>query len=369
MGKHAKEPWQLRQPGGPGTTVYMRFSFGGRQHELSTGARDFAEAKKAAPHRYAETVSGRRAPRPIAEAFDKLVARWIAEYEKDHAAGTAETVTMYAHAHWLPYFGDLSHVTKESVSDYTRERLTHVTRATVRKELSALRRFAAWAGLDVEIPGLPRHGFPGRRHKQARKPKALVLSPKQIEKIIAAMPERDGDAWVRPFFRVLWETGLRQSTVFALEVPKHYKRGAASLFIGRDIDKAHAERDLPLSPAAREALDAASPDVGRIFPAFDLRTPLRRACTKAKTPQISPYDLRHARLSAWANAGGPLTGVQYAAGHASLATTARYVQANRDAALRVILGGLLGGAAPEKLSHGQGRSRNQQKTRGAKGGT
>jgi integrase len=252
----------------------------------------------------------------------------------------------------------------------------------VRKELSALRQFCDWSGIDVEIPGLPKHGHPGKRAKNARKPKAHILDPAQIEKVLAALPQqglrRQGDTstlpWVRDFFIVLWETGLRQSTLFALETPRHYKPGSSVLFISRDIDKAHDERELDLSLPAREALDRCVPAVGRIFPKFSPREPLAKACAVAEVPLISPYDIRHSRLTSWANTPGlPLAGVSYLAGHRSLATTAKYVQSQREAARLVVLGaqlgGLLGGVAQTSLPSGRRDSRKWQKQRGAKGGT
>ena len=59
-------------------------------------------------------------------------------------------------------------------------------------------------------------------------------------------------------WRVLWETGLRSSTVVALEAPRDYRRGSRELFLPREGDKAHDERVVPLTPAARKALDDAA---------------------------------------------------------------------------------------------------------------
>ena len=260
------------------------------------------------------------------------VATFLVEYKKDHAAKTADMVEMYARAHWIPFFGSLSGITKASAKDYARTRLTKATRVTVRKELSALRQFADFSGLDVEVAGLPKHGHPGRRHKYARKAKAIVLEPEKMERLLAVIAHRD-------FFRVLWETGLRQSTVFRLSVPRHWRKGSPVLFISRDIDKAGTEGELDLTPAAIEALENAAPSHGVIFEKFDLRAPLRAACTLAGLPQISPYDIRHSRLTSWANQPGiTLPGFMGAARHTSLATSARYVQAQREQTRQVILG-------------------------------
>lgn len=337
MGRRA-QGWTLRKIG---QTYYVRFSHERRQRELSCGTGDRGEATKVAATRYAETISGRRAAREVAGDIIERIAAWLVEYRKDHAPKTADMAEMYARAHWLPYFGDLAHLTTESVEDYTRERLTRATRVTVRKELSALRKFAGWARLGIDVPGLPKHGHPGKRHPHARKEAATVVDPAIVERLLRAMPERNKlGKPVRAFFRVLWETGLRQSTVFGLTVPKHWKPGQTFLFITRDIDKAHAEGELDLTPKAIAALRRVAPEVGHIFPRLSPREPLRDACIKVGLPVIGPYDVRHSRFTLWANRPGvSLGGVMGAARHTSLATTARYVHAQREATRRVILGG------------------------------
>lgn len=332
MGRRA-EGWKLRTKG---DTLFVRFRHEGRRYDRSTGTGDPVTAAREAARIYAETVSGRVVRR--SGRLDEMFADWLAEYEKAHAKGTAATVTGYVRAALLPFFEEPGRITKESALDYARARLTQATRSTVRKELSALRQFVSWAGLDVEIPGLPRHGHPGKRSPNARKRRATVLTPDQVERLLRALPERGErhKAHVRAFFRVLWETALRESTVFALEAPLHYRKGAKRLFVTREIDKAFDERHLALTPAARKALDLVVPEVGRLFTPFDLRGPLRAACIAAKLPRISPYDLRHSRITSWANSGAPLTGVMHLAGHASLATTARYVVSDELAADAVL---------------------------------
>lgn len=344
MGRRA-EGWALRRPD-PEGPFYVRFTHQGRQREYSTGTRDSSEAAQRAAEKYAEIVLGRRAARRVDGELDKLVADFLDEYGKNHAPGTVDNAEDYFRAHIIPHFRELSRVTEANVHSYARNRLAQVTRVTVRKELSALRQFVTWAELVVPVPGLPKHGFPGKRAVNARKHKAKILSESQVESILGEMP-RSGERkshLVRPFFRVFWETALRPITIFRLRAPLHYHKGANALLITRDIDKAFDERDLPLSVKAREELDEVCPTEGIIFPSFDLREPFAKACRLAGVQGASVYDLRHSRLTLWANRPGvPLPGVSYAAGHKSLATTARYVQGQREAAEMVILGGVAGG--------------------------
>jgi integrase len=272
-------------------------------------------------------------------------------------------VTMYAVAHWIPFFRSASRFTSPMIDAYRRMRLGKVTRSTTRKELSGLRLFAEWwaehGGPRVEVASLPKQGLPGKRAKNARKPKALVLMPAQVERVLRELPVRNKlGAPVRDLFRVLWETGLRESTVFALEVPTHFKPRARELLITREIDKTaeSGERRLDITAACSKALTRIAPESGRIFTRLHLRDPLKSACVAAGLPVVSPYDLRHSRFSAWANAGGPLAGVQYLAGHASISTTARYIQPGRDAA-RAVLGVTSGGSRRLKRGRKKGHNR------------
>jgi integrase len=113
------------------------------------------------------------------------------------------------------------------------------------------------------------------------------------------MPERSRRTgeWVRPLFTVLWETGLRESTILRLRTPEHYKRGARRLFISEDIDKARYKRSLPLTDAARKALDRVCPrKPGVLFAGVDedsLRYSIEGAAKAASIERhVSTYDIR-----------------------------------------------------------------------------
>ena len=278
---------------------------------------------------------------------------FLADYEVDHAGGTNVSVTLYARSHLLPFFGSFDRFTPASYGDYMRERIRQVTRTTVRKELSALRMFVAWCAEHGTVlplvPPLPKAGHPGVRHAQGRKHASTAWSPATVKRLLMAMPERSRrGAFVRPFFTLLWETGLRESTVRKLRTPDHYKRGDAHLFITRDIDKAHFERRVPLTAEAREALDRICPkkptkdETGKgeiLFPGVpkSLRGPIETAARAAGiVGAIAAYDLRHSRASQLANAGAPLAGVAHILGHKHISTTAIYVKSSDAAALAAL---------------------------------
>lgn len=292
-------------------------------------------------------MSGRQSARSaVSTDLDKAFAAWLADYEMNHTPGTAETVTDYVRAHFVPFFRSFDRFTPLSYGEYMRQRIQKVTRASLRKELSALRQFRAWCeeqgvtGL-APIPSLPKAGHPGKRAKNARRRMATILSPAEIARILLAMPERSRrtGAFVRPFFDVLWETGLRPySTVLKLEAPLHYKRGGSTLFISREIDKARYEREIPITAEAQAALERVCPKSGT-GKLFEVDTPenmedsLAAAVAAAGIDKpISIYDFRHSRISYLANSGAPLAGVARLVGHKHVSTTALYVQANNAAA-------------------------------------
>jgi integrase len=124
-----------------------------------------------------------------------------------------------------------------------------------------------------------------------------------------------------------------------LSVPENYVRGSSLLVITEAIDKARFGREVPLTPRAREALDAVAPRAGVIFGRHDYRPQLAKAAAKVLPPErartFTAYDLRHARATQWAE-GGNLVGVAYLLGHKQVTTTNRYARPNEAAAKRVL---------------------------------
>jgi integrase len=341
--------WKLVLP--PGRTIYaVRFRWQGVRHFKGTGKSDPGEAAIEAARIYSDTVSGRETALPVSADLEETVAAFLAHYGTLHAEGTTETAEMYFAAHVIPFFRSLERFTAAGFGDYTAARIGQVTRVTLRKELSVLRQFREWLikrGIVLpEVPRIPKDGNPGRRAPNARKQKATIIRPAEVKKILAAMPDRSRrtGAWVRPLFTVLWETGLRPSTVLRLQAGLHYKRGSSRLFISREIDKEGFERHVPLSQPARKALDKVFPKSGT-GPLFDaaedsLRFSLEAALKAAgmEDRPIGVYDFKHSRISLDANAGLPLAGIAHMVGHTDVSTTALYVTTGEDAARAVLRG-------------------------------
>ncbi|HZS38609.1 MAG TPA: site-specific integrase [Polyangia bacterium] len=352
------EGWK-RYRNTPDGNWIVRFTHGGRRYNISTGKSDPGEASVTAAIIYTQVTSGRwkkrqsiaarRSPRPL----DELAAEWLADIEATLDSTTIAQYGIYVTAHWTPFFTSLSTITSETVEDYTRHRLRRVRRKTVLKELSALRGFLNWCKTKdlvgelpvIESPPKTSVGTPdtSRPHKN----RFLVLTKDEINAVIAHLPE-----WrsapraprkypVRSRFVVAWETALRPETLDKLCAPEDYTRGAGSLVLRDEIDKARFGRRLPLTKHARVALDAVCPEIGLIFGRHDHRNVLRAAARAAELPpekadRISPYDFRHSRLTYLAENSTNLAGIAYLAGHKNVSTTNKYIRPTERAAELVL---------------------------------
>jgi integrase len=343
------EGWTLRKHG---QRFYVRFTCEGERVELATGSGDPEEAARRAATIYAEYVSGERARRLKASdpsaPISAVAAYWLADVEHELDPGTVGTMLVYVR-HFEAYFCTMGGLTDAACARYGRDRLAHVKRQTVRKELSALRRFLRWCseqGVLSRSPTLPALSgrSPGTTFSQRRRSRATPIAPEEAEAIIELLPPWSASKTGEPFavrarFRVAWETALRPGTLDLLSVPENYVAGNRVLVISDEIDKVRFGREVPLTPKARDALDAVLPPVGVIFGGHNYRAQLAKAAAKVLPPErartFTAYDLRHARATQWAE-GGNLVGVAYLLGHKQVTTTNKYARPNQAAAKRVL---------------------------------
>lgn len=314
-------------------TYYIRFTLDGERYDLSLGTRDKAAAYREAPKVYARYVArGPVQPNGLTSGATIVDAgaEWLASVGSALDPLTVETYERYLTV-FERYFGTIDQIPKRAEA-FMYDRLKKVGRETVKKELSGLRGLVRHALGDAAartVPTPPRTAV----GKVVFDRRVTELDPKVTRKVLAALK---GPA--REYFTVLYETGLRPATLYELRVPDHYTPGAKSLRITDEIDKARFGRDLPLTPAARRALDLACPDgPGLIFGQHDYRYPLEKACALVAASRCTPYDLRHAFGTHMVERSNNLPGVAYLMGHRNTGTTsARYVHPSRRAALDVL---------------------------------
>jgi integrase len=363
-----KCPWTVRKP--PGNKNYhVRFSHLGQRFEPSTGTSDPVEAKKRAPEIYADVISGRRkvrqaiASNPAAQ-IDQLGASWLAAIEHTIDPKTFETYLVYVR-HFNTFFRTLGNVSSATVAQYGPHRLGHALRPTVKKEQSALRGFLGWCKTQAHlseapvVPPLPKKAV-GTPFKLRRRQAATQLEPAEILAILERLPEWSESKKVKRFpirarFVLQYEQGMRPEMLDVLEVPKHYTKGSSLLKIETGGDKNRWERELPLTDKARAALDSVCPKKGVIFGVHDYRDALRKAAKgvlpKEKAERITAEDLRHSRLTEWAETGN-LPGAAYLAGHTRISTIDKYAKPGRRAAERLL--GLNGTRRDVRIGGGAG---------------
>lgn len=319
--------WRLRKRG---DTYSVRFRVGSERFEIATGARDLVGATRRAEAIYADAIAGRLKERTrfrlaADTPLEEVAALWLADMEAEVDAETVGLWKSYVRAHWRQHFGRLVDLTESNMAAYGRARLRAVLAVTARKELSALRRFVRWLAEQEHVSAPPvvpslAKGAIGTRFEKRRRGQPTEISAEEARAIVAALPERSRKHGhiVRARFVVAYETALRPATLDALSVPEHYRRGADALRIAAEIDKARYGRQVPLSPAARAALDAVCPERGLLFGRHDHRDQLERAARRVldetRAATFTAYDLRHCRLTELAETGN-VTGAAYLAGH------------------------------------------------------
>ncbi len=281
--------------------------------------------------------------------LDALAAVWLADIEGEVDPLTLELWKLYTRAHWQPYFDTAAQLTEPMIASYSRARLRVVLAATVRKELSALRRLLAWCvemgvmSRAPAVPSVPRSAV-GTPHPKRRRGDPTPLSPEESRAIVDLLPEwskpRLGARHpVRARFVVMLETSLRPTTLDALRVPEHWAPGRSSLTIDRTDDKSRWGREVPLTAPAIAALESIAPASGLIFGRHDYRSPLAAAARAVLDPdrarRFTGYDLRHERITELVDTGH-LVGAAYMAGHRRTSTTDRYVRHQQAAAERAL---------------------------------
>ena len=323
----------------------IRFRHQGRRFHLSTGTRNKKDAGVVAARVYAETISGNGRPteRVARRPLDAVVADWLDAIAPPIVSeDTWKYDFEFCRKKLIPHFRHMELITEVGVEDYITTRLRSVRRSSVKKELGSLRRFVTWAVKRGELasfqfPKLPKQA---KGTRQLNRP-LIELSREQAEAVIRALPVRTRNGHrPRALFTVFWETGLRLKGVQRLTSPRNYKRGAAVLWITDDVDKNGYNRDLPLTPRARAALDSVVKPKGLLFGAYSYKRTLQVAARKAGLTEyearyINARSFRHAAVTDMTAHSNELAGVSYLAGHKDVQTTSRYVHPPFEAGKRV----------------------------------
>lgn len=336
---------------------YVRFRHAGKRYHEPTGVKDERarkEAERESRRVFAETVSGRRQSRASASGtpLEELVEQWLEELPT--RAITRGLYEKYSVAHWLTRWRSPRDLTDKTIESYVRNRLREVKGKTLRNELSALRQLLNWLVLNEHMSELPKvpvikSSVSGTADSARHRTAAPELTKEEVWAVIQLLPERSEHAgWpVKARAEFAYETGLRPETLNKLKTPDNYSVGSAELTLTEEDDKELYGRIVPLTLAARAAIDRVCPEEGLIFGRHRIERYTGPAAAKAAQKKLispdkarifTPQHFRSARATHWLDDGAPLTAVQYLLGHKHVSTTSRYVRPSLQAARRLIRG-------------------------------
>ena len=282
-------PYRLVPPGRR-RFWYLRGTFGGRRHEVSTGAADRAGAEKWAADYYAaflgDALPGPGEPISFARAADAFIA-WKRPALSDErliravAAWFADKpLPDIRHAHAV----EAANALRANASGPTKNRKVIVP-------IAAVMHYAAEQGW-VEY----------RRFKKFREARRSPRQPVTDETMAKLMAATDG--FKRAILAVLYETGLRITDAINIEW------GAVNLPAGRlraKVGKTDERIVIPLSAALVSALANLPKSPRYVFPWRTRRGVyawLKPLCIRLDV-QYTPHQSRHALATAALEAGVP----------------------------------------------------------------
>jgi site-specific recombinase XerD len=290
-----------------------------------------------------------------------LVESYINEHLRRVRGASSHTVRAYGHALRL-FFLFLARRARRSIADLRLDDITVESVLAFLDDLESTRgngagtrncRLAAVRGL---VEHLLRHDLSRAkqyqrilsvRAKKARGRTVAYLEPEQVRAILA-QPERRTPAGLRDYALLvfLYNTGARVSEALALTAADVH-RGALRPRHVRVHGKGNKERICPLWPETSSALahlvadDVTSP--GPVFRnargnpltrdgvAYLLAKYVRLAAKEMPNllhQRVTPHVLRHSCAVALLQAGVDVTVIRDYLGHASIATTSRYLSTN-----------------------------------------
>jgi integrase/recombinase XerD len=253
-------------------------------------------------------------------------AEWWAVYRETYTPLKASrNRDLQIVAHFLPQFGAkrLDEITKSDVVRYLNCRRTQMTgnpghknrrfisESTVPRERGLLQSIferAIEEGHDIRNP------FRGiKRGKD--KPRTRVLSLDEETMLMDALHPR-----FQRFVRFALGTGCRLDEIRGIDPMRDidWMRGTVHV-----IGKFRKERDVPMQPDARAALEEQLEEDGTLWRQNPqrLREVMAQGTARARIPLLTPHALRHTFGTRWLQAGGDIYKLSRILGHSSVAVT------------------------------------------------
>lgn len=191
---------------------------------------------------------------------------------------------------------------------------------TVRLELALISHLYTTARREWDMPGLPNPLDDATKPSTAGTQRNRRLEAGEEKKLLSACAE--GPAWLAPVVSLAIETAMRRGEIASLSEDK-----IAGAIARLPMTKNGRARQVPLSPAAQKALQAARKAADgrlRMPPADDISRAFCAAVKAAGLTDLHFHDLRHEATSRLFERGLSIHEVAAITGHQTWSMLARY---------------------------------------------
>lgn len=278
----------------------------------------------------------------------RVIPKGLSTFRGERANATAKSNELREVLALTP----LAEVTRAQVQAFVNQlRSDGLEPATIELERAVLRKLFHYARRTWGWPGLAINPASELVMPKVDNQRDRVLSGNEQERLNEVLRSRRNSS-LRPSLTLLWETGARVSE---MQQTATWDDVDWDRRVIRLRDSKSGRRDVPLSPAAMDALrelQALHPQAQPSDPVVPmsynaLAAAWRRACKEAGVDGLRLHDLRHTAATRLALRTGNVFVVQTLTGHRTLNQLARYVNVKADDVAALLHGQLSTG--PESL--------------------
>lgn len=328
----------------PGWTVHWIDGTGARRSKAVKG--DHSMAERYLREREAEAEQDRLFPDRERADGCRLFSDFVQTVLDEEGPGMKARVQFELRAgYWTAHFGSaarLRDIRTASILAWCATRLREgVSKATINHDVDVLRGILRRAVVRGLMPFNPCDGVARYRADNRR---TASLNDDQAAALIAAA-RASRNRHLAPLVIVGLNTGARLGELLSLRWEDVELDGPTPTATFRGTKNGSA-RQVPLVPRCVRELTPFKRRAGRVFPMKSVRTAFNAARSRAGLASVVTFHvLRHTFVTRMAIAGKPLAVIQRIVGHASVATTERYLHAHAADVRSAMDGFDLGGPA------------------------
>jgi integrase len=329
---------------------WCEFTVAGERVRQSTGESDREAAAK-----FETILKGKLTEAAPTKRRGVRHLRWLADEDIRAAAHTTERNQYVLKQRWKTVIAVVGDVDPESVTADTLKAYVEARRKskndgfhkterkgvrwqTIKRELADIRRALERAKREGWVASLPEPWPKGKADPKKAAQAGKLHDEKTVRAVLREVSPNTADAC-----RVAGATGLRWGELSRLRwswVNQQKMPGVkvpAVLHLPDEGTKSRRERMVGLDAATLKILERRHKKYGDLlFPAGGFSWALRRACKRLKmATTVTLRDMRHIFATEALERTGDLAAVSKALGHASVATTALYLHADKVAAINL----------------------------------